>query len=206
MNRRVVLAIAIAFLVGWLARGVEAATPPSVQPVAVDWRWQQVAPATAGLSGAPRIGEAPQGLARTGEPAPRSGGAPSFVAPAAVASSATAKPRPATPSPKRAPSTAASGRHLEATERHVVAGTASWYCKPGRSVCTAGYAASGPYAAAGPALRVGNWRGRWVKVNGIRLRLIDFCACPRRVIDVYGSQFAKLAPLSRGVIPVEVRW
>jgi rare lipoprotein A (peptidoglycan hydrolase) len=93
-----------------------------------------------------------------------------------------------------------------------VTGNATWYCQPGRSACTRGYPASGPYAAAGPALRVGNWRGRWVTVraNGraIRVRLVDACQCGngRRLIDLYGSQFARLAPLGRGVLRVSVTW
>lgn len=92
-----------------------------------------------------------------------------------------------------------------------VIGLSSWYCRPGRSICTRGYPASGPYAAAGPALRVGAWRGRWVTVTAagttIRVRLVDWCACSGgKVIDLYASQFAKLAPLSRGVVSVRVTW
>ena len=91
-----------------------------------------------------------------------------------------------------------------------ITGTATFYCQPSRSACTRGYPASGPYAAAGPALRVGKWRGRWVTVRAsgraIRVRLVDWCACPGRLIDLYGSQFSRLAPLSRGVLRVSVTW
>ena len=89
-------------------------------------------------------------------------------------------------------------------------GVASWYCWPGRSVCSRGWPWSGAYAAAGPALRVGNWRGRLVTVCHrtlcTRARLVDWCACPGRLVDLYGSVFGRLAPLSRGLIRVEVSW
>jgi rare lipoprotein A (peptidoglycan hydrolase) len=68
------------------------------------------------------------------------------------------------------------------------------------------------FAAAGPALRVGNWRGRVVTVtaNGrsVRLKLADWCACPGgRVIDLYASVVRALGlPLSRGVYTVRVTW
>lgn len=92
-----------------------------------------------------------------------------------------------------------------------VSGLASWFCKPPTSVCTRGYPASGAYAAAGPALRVGAWRGRTVTViagaRAVRLKLIDWCLCTGgKVIDLYASQFSRLAPLSRGVISVRVAW
>jgi rare lipoprotein A (peptidoglycan hydrolase) len=87
-------------------------------------------------------------------------------------------------------------------------GTASWYCGHG-SACHHSYP-GGLYAAAGPALRVGNWRGRTVEVHlgarSVRVRLIDWCACPRRVIDLYSDAFVRLAPLSRGVLKVSVTW
>lgn len=92
-----------------------------------------------------------------------------------------------------------------------VTGLASWFCRPGVSRCTRGYPASGAFAAAGPALRVGDWRGRIVTVRSggrsIRVRLTDWCACGGgKVIDLYASQFQKLAPLSRGIIRVSVTW
>ena len=72
----------------------------------------------------------------------------------------------------------------------------------------------GFYGAAGPALRKGNWRGRAVVVcsggNCVKVRLTDWCACgPRNgvqtVIDLSPAAFRALAPLSRGVIKVEVK-
>lgn len=101
-----------------------------------------------------------------------------------------------------APSVDAGGRTAK--------GTASGYCRPGVSICTRGFPAAGLYAAAGPALRVGAWRGRLVTVCHrtlcARARLVDWCACPGRLVDLYGSVFGRLAPLSRGLIRVEVSW
>jgi hypothetical protein len=52
-----------------------------------------------------------------------------------------------------------------------------------------------------------NWRGRVVTVNGLRVRLSDWCRCPGgRVIDLNAGTFARIAPLSRGVVTVTVRW
>ncbi|MBA2700212.1 MAG: hypothetical protein H0U58_00740 [Chloroflexi bacterium] len=69
----------------------------------------------------------------------------------------------------------------------------------------------GLYAAAGPALRVGKWRGRRVQVchdgRCVRVTLIDWCQCyGKRVIDLYSDAFKRLAPTSQGVITVSVRW
>lgn len=95
-----------------------------------------------------------------------------------------------------------------------VQGKASWYCGGG-SACTRGYPPGQLVAAAGPALRVGDWRGRIVKVCNaggdrrtlcVRVQLIDWCACPRRVIDLYRAAFSRLASPSRGVLRVSVTW
>ena len=103
---------------------------------------------------------------------------------------------------------------LKATPRpkatHGVSGTASWYCKAGVSVCHHAYP-GGLYAAAGPALRVGSWRGRTVTVCGsgncVNVKLIDWCACGSgRVIDLYSDAFSRLAPLSSGTLSVRVSW
>jgi rare lipoprotein A (peptidoglycan hydrolase) len=78
-----------------------------------------------------------------------------------------------------------------------VTGTATWY-------------ATGPgagHAAAGPALRTGDWRGRHVTVCATRcvtVVLDDWCACPDRVIDLAAADFAELAPLSQGVLTVTI--
>lgn len=88
--------------------------------------------------------------------------------------------------------------------KRTVEGSASWY-------------ADGPglYAAAGPALRIGAWRGRTVsvctKTACVRVILSDWCACypatsRERIIDLSPAAFAVLAPLSRGIVAVTVRW
>ena len=83
-----------------------------------------------------------------------------------------------------------------------VSGDATWLrTKPGT-------------AAAGPALRKAlgrNWRGKWVNVTAhgrtIRVKLTDWCACGHgRVIDLDKASFARLAPLSQGVLRVVVTW
>jgi rare lipoprotein A (peptidoglycan hydrolase) len=93
---------------------------------------------------------------------------------------------------------------------HTVSGSASWYCKAGVSSCHDGYP-GGLYAAAGPALRVGDWRGRTVSVCGsgscVNVKLIDSCWCASgRVIDLYSDAFSQLAPTSAGTISVRVSW
>lgn len=83
----------------------------------------------------------------------------------------TEVPPSPSPSPKRV---AAAGI------KPVVSGVASWYATGGPGV----------YGAAGPALRVGNWRGSLVTVcvvggRCVALRLTDWCQClGTRVIDL----------------------
>lgn len=97
-----------------------------------------------------------------------------------------------------------------ASASHSVRGVASWYCKAGVSSCHYAYP-GGMYAAAGPALRVGNWRGRTVTVCGsgncVNVKLIDWCACGSgRVIDLYSDAFRRLTSLSSGTLSVRVSW
>ena len=80
-----------------------------------------------------------------------------------------------------------------------LSGVASWYR----------YVAG--QAAAGPALRVGDWRGRRVTVtaNGrsVVVALTDACQCyGTRLIDLDRRTFAVLAPLAAGLVDVEVTW
>jgi hypothetical protein len=96
------------------------------------------------------------------------------------------------------------------TPTHRVSGVASWYCKDGVSDCHNAYS-GGMYAAAGPALRVGEWRGRSVRVCGggscVTVKLIDWCQCyGSRVIDLYSEPFSRLSPLSAGTTNVTVSW
>ena len=83
---------------------------------------------------------------------------------------------------------------------------------PGVSRCARTHN-GGLYAAAGSELRIGDWRGRRVRVCNVsndrcvRVTLIDWCACKgARVIDLYSDAFRRLAPLDRGIIKVTVRW
>lgn len=118
------------------------------------------------------------------------------------------EPRPTPPQPNVArvqPKTPP----LRLTGKHA-SGIATWYCKPGVSACHRDHA-GGMYAAAGPALRVGDWRGRRVQVcaggSCIVVRLIDWCACgDGRVIDLYSDAFRQLARLSTGELRVKVSW
>ena len=91
-----------------------------------------------------------------------------------------------------------------------VSGTASWFCGGG-SACTRGYPPGTFAAAAGPALRVGDWRGRIVKVCSggrcVKVQLVDWCFCGSgRVIDLYRSAFSRLANPSRGLLRVSITW
>jgi rare lipoprotein A (peptidoglycan hydrolase) len=93
---------------------------------------------------------------------------------------------------------------------HRASGSATWYCKTGVSACHSNYP-GGYYAAAGPALRVGDWRGRVVRVCGsgscVNVRLIDWCACGGpHIIDLYSDAFQRLAPLNAGAVRVTVSW
>lgn len=91
-----------------------------------------------------------------------------------------------------------------------ISGLASWYCRAGVSPCTytnpdtAGFDA---YAAAGPRLRaaLGDWRGRIVYVDGIRVKLIDWCQCYKgepheKLLDLYYDVFLRTGS------SVTVRW
>ena len=94
-------------------------------------------------------------------------------------------------------------------------GVASWFCEPGRSPCTRGYPSEGMYAAAGPGLRVGNWRGSFVTFCTVtrypvipscrEVQLVDFCRCPNRLVDLYASVWHELGVgLWRGTVTVSV--
>lgn len=117
----------------------------------------------------------------------------------------------ATPAPTR--SSALGIRGSSRSERRppsfALAGTASWYC------CTAGYGQDAVVAAAGPALRVGDWRGRIVTVCAgvcLRVRLVDWCGCYRgtareRLVDLAIGAVAALGlDPGRGLYEVKVRW
>mgnify|MGYP001613417213 FL=1 len=83
-----------------------------------------------------------------------------------------------------------------------IIGYATWYRTPGYT------------AAAGPLLRVGDWRGTVVVVEhrgrSVAVTLTDSCLCGERAglptfLDLSDAAFRQLAPLSAGVIEVSVR-
>lgn len=101
---------------------------------------------------------------------------------------------------------------------HVLRGRASWYCnadgsRAQRSPCHYRYPDTGgfdAYAAAGPRLRAAlgggdRWRGRVVSVDGIAVKLVDWCQCYRgepheKVIDLYYDVFRRVGS------EVTIRW
>lgn len=128
--------------------------------------------------------------------------------------------QPATPKATQRPKAIAVTKKIKpATQRvaakpkaprlaHSARGLASWYCKSGRSICMAAHPDTrgfDAYAAAGPALRramCGSsksncWRNRIVSVNGIRVKLADWCKCTggsvgnEKLIDLYWDVFKK---------------
>jgi hypothetical protein len=116
--------------------------------------------------------------------------------------SATPRPTPRPPAPKtQKPPPAKAG--TSTSSGHRIIGVATWFCEPGVSVCTRGFPASGAYAAAGPELRaaLGSWRGKTVYVNGIPIKLIDWCACGGdHVIDVYHSTWLRIPHPNHAVV------
>jgi hypothetical protein len=94
---------------------------------------------------------------------------------------------------------------------HVLRGPASWYCRAGISPCTYTNPDAGgfdAYAAAGPKLRAAigpSWRGTIVWVDGIRVRLIDWCQCYQgepheKLLDLYYDVYARTGG------SVTIRW
>ena len=97
-----------------------------------------------------------------------------------------------------------------------LSGLASWYCNRDGSrgpisSCHYQYPDTGgfdAYAAAGPALReaIGpGWRGRVVSVDGIAVKLVDWCQCyqgqrQEKLIDLYYDVFRRVGG------NVTIRW
>jgi hypothetical protein len=149
--------------------------------------------------------------------APATTGAPlgdSRVPSSSAAFDGQASSSGAPPSP-----TAAPAQPIAAAPAFVRSGVASWYCnfdavRGPVSPCTANIT-DGPgfdgWIAAGPALRVGEWRDREVIVFGpagySTATIVDFCACPGRLVDLYADLFlAVCGPLSMGICEVSVTW
>jgi len=106
---------------------------------------------------------------------------------------------------------AAPDRAVAAATSHVLSGAASWYCRAGVSPCTYTHPDLGgfdAYAAAGPRLRAAigpGWRGSIVWVDGIRVRLIDWCQCyqgerQEKLLDLYYDVYARTGG------SVAIRW
>jgi len=123
--------------------------------------------------------------------------------------------------PRRQPAPAAGAVRKEPPAprtSHVLRGTASWYCnndgsRAQTSACHHRYPDTGgfdAYAAAGPMLRAAlgggeRWRGRVVLVDGIRVKLVDWCQCYKgqaneKVIDLYHDVFRRTGSA------VTIRW
>ena len=166
---------------------------PAVPAVAAG-RSQLPGPSATGLS---MPGPSPTGTRPAGSAKPATA-KPSQARPGASVGALVSKTSVAgsTPAPVAKPSTrigAPAG----------LRGIATWYAwRPGQ-------------AAAGPALRAAlgpRWRGRLVRVCSasacVSVRLTDFMASrvPGRLVDLDSRSFASLAPLSRGVLKVEVSW
>ena len=134
-------------------------------------------------------------------------GVPHDPASVSAAASGDGRPAGAPPSPTTGMRAASSEEPRSRIPlRGTISGLGTWFRSP-----------SG-VSAAGPALRAAlgpDWRGTVVTVtaNGrsVRTQLGDWCACADRpggptVIDLDDDAFARLAPLSLGVIPVTVTW
>jgi hypothetical protein len=100
---------------------------------------------------------------------------------------------------------------------HVLRGRASWYCNKDASraqlsACHYQYPDTGAYnayAAAGPKLRAAlgaNWRGKVVLVDGLRVKLVDWCECHggesgvEKLIDLYYDVYLRTGS------SVTIRW
>jgi len=123
------------------------------------------------------------------------------------------KPTP-TPRPQAAARSVSSG----GGGGNVLRGRASWYCNNNGSrapisACHYQYPDTGSfnaYAAAGPRLRAAlgggeRWRNRVVSVDGIRVKLVDWCQCYQgqsneKIIDLYYDVFLRAGG------EVTIRW
>lgn len=147
----------------------------------------------------------PRPSASRGE-SPRPGGSPTTYdepEPQAVTPAVAGKGfRGSSPS-RVTPSPSPTGMRPAATAKPDTAlplsGIASWFRSPIN------------VSAAGPALRerYPDWRGMTVTVcrgeTCVVTVLGDWCACPKRLIDLDDGVFARLAPLSLGLVRVEVQ-
>ena len=98
-----------------------------------------------------------------------------------------------------------------ATTTHAIRGAASWYCDAGVSPCSSSHPDStgfDAYGAAGPRLRAAigaDWRGTVVSIDGIRVKLIDWCQCYQgepneKLIDLYHDVYLRTGS------QITIRW
>ena len=151
----------------------------------------------------------------TADPRPTADLSP-IVEPAPAATAPPERPQPRVREPKPivvlvAPPEPKGGASGGATAGASISGNASWYCRAGWSPCTVDHPDTNDfdaYAAAGPRLReaIGpSWRGTIVRVDGIRVKLIDWCQCYRgepneKLLDLYYDVYRRTGS------PVVVSW
>jgi rare lipoprotein A (peptidoglycan hydrolase) len=90
----------------------------------------------------------------------------------------------------------------------LISGRATWYCGNG-SPCTRGTSPDDMVAAIDPTTGIDKGERVTVRHGGrsVTVRIVDVCACGgSRVIDLTSGAFRRLAPLSRGVIAVELEF
>lgn len=181
------------------AAGFDPASPTPLQdsafaPVAV------TTPATGDATG-----ELPAGAARSAGALPDADRAPTAGILGGLAAAQPERPQPSVREPNRIVV------DVQPVTTHVIRGPASWYCRAGVSPCTntnpdlGGFDA---YAAAGPGLRAAigpSWRGSIVYVDGIRVKLIDWCQCyqgepKEKLLDLYYDVYARTGTA------VTIRW
>jgi hypothetical protein len=194
-------------LAGALSLGATAASAlPASSPRSIpDSAFQPVtleAAAAPSRDAAPRLGRG--GPVRAPDAAPI---ADPWLLPDASADRA----RPDLPAPKAIAVQRPTATSVPRPTGHSISGRASWYCDAGVSSCTVNHPdGSGfdAYAAAGPRLRAAigsGWRGMVVTVDGIRVKLIDWCQCYQgesneKLLDLYHDVFLRTGSA------VTIRW
>lgn len=212
-SRLRVLALLVVFagtstIAAHAASGFQPGSPSPIPESA--WRPVTVPSPAPGALAAPSPGATGPELAPVFDPfvatPPPERARPSLEAPDAIV---VVRPTP-TPTPRPATGSSGGSGGSGTSTSHAISGAASWYCRAGVSICTVDHPDTGgfdAYAAAGPRLRdaIGDWRGRIVYVDGIRVKLIDWCQCYRgepneKLLDLYYDVYARVGG------SVTVRW
>ena len=180
------------------AAGIDPAPPTPIPDSAF-------APVTLPSPATGETGELPARAARSIGVIPDADRAPTTEILGSLAAAQPERPQPTIREPNRI------AVEIKPVTTHVIRGPASWYCRAGVSPCTnrnpdlGGFDA---YAAAGPKLRAAigpSWRGSIVYVDGIRVRLIDWCQCYKgepneKLLDLYYDVYARTGTA------VTIRW